>query len=63
MTAGRTLAALRFNAVPFYEPNIDCVGHAEQWDRLDVDGDPVATVDRDRDSLEAELAFEHDIGA
>jgi 3-phenylpropionate/trans-cinnamate dioxygenase ferredoxin reductase subunit len=57
------LAAQRFNAVPFYGTNIDCVGLAEQWDRLDVDGDPVATVDHDRDSLEAELAFERDIGA
>ena len=75
----------RFDAVPFFwslhhDTNIAYVGHAEQWDRLDIDGDPiahdctvsfwhqgrklaVATVDRDRVSLDAEREFELAIGA
>jgi hypothetical protein len=74
-----------FDAVPLFwslhhDTNITYVGHAEQWDRLDIDGDPiahdctvsfwhqgrklaVATVDRDRSSLEAEREFELAIGA
>jgi NADPH-dependent 2,4-dienoyl-CoA reductase/sulfur reductase-like enzyme len=37
----------RFDAVPFlwsqhYDTTIAYVGHAEQWDRLDIDGDPAA---------------------
>lgn len=70
----------RFDAVPFfwsrhYDTTIAYVGHAEQWDRLEIDGDPAArdcsvgfwhqgkklavtTVGRDRDSLQAEVAFE-----
>jgi 3-phenylpropionate/trans-cinnamate dioxygenase ferredoxin reductase subunit len=36
-----------FDAVPFfwsqhYDIVISYVGHAEQWDRLDIDGDPTA---------------------
>ena len=75
----------RFDAVPFfwsqhYDTTIAYAGHAEQWDRLDLDGDPaaldcavgfwhhgrklaVATVGRDRESLEAEREFERAIGA
>ena len=74
----------RFDAVPFfwsqhYDTIVAYVGHAEQLDRLEVDGDPaahdcagfwhegkklaVATVGRDRGSLEAEVAFEQAIGA
>lgn len=71
----------RFTAVPFfwsqhYETRINYVGHAEPWDRLEIDGDPaadctvtywrntkrlaVATVGRDRESLRAEVAFEQE---
>ena len=37
----------RFNAVPFfwsqhYDTTIAYVGHAEQWDRLEIEGDPAA---------------------
>jgi 3-phenylpropionate/trans-cinnamate dioxygenase ferredoxin reductase subunit len=75
----------RFDAVPFfwsqhYDMAISYVGHAEHWDRIDIDGDPaardctasfwhdgtklaVATVGRDQDSLEAELAFEKEVAA
>ena len=73
-----------FDAVPFfwsthYGTSINYVGHAERWDRLDVDGDvgrqdcavrflrdgrilAVATVGRDRENLEAELAQERAAG-
>ena len=69
-----------FTAVPFfwsqhYDVTIRYVGHAERWDRVQVDGSleahdatvrflqgeaplAVATVGRDRASLEAEVAFE-----
>jgi 3-phenylpropionate/trans-cinnamate dioxygenase ferredoxin reductase subunit len=35
----------RFDAIPFfwsqhYDTNIAYVGHSEQWDRLEIDGDP-----------------------
>ena len=73
-------AGERFDAVPFfwsahYDLTISYVGHAEKWDRIDVDGKveardcavryvrdgkvlAVATVGRDRESLESELRME-----
>ncbi len=69
----------RFNAVPFfwsqhYDIAISYVGHAEQWDRIDIDGLDmrdclvtylrgerklaVVTITRDLESLRAERAFE-----
>jgi 3-phenylpropionate/trans-cinnamate dioxygenase ferredoxin reductase subunit len=48
-TAARNMlgARQRFDAVPFfwsqhYDMVINYVGHAERWDRLDIDGDPAA---------------------
>jgi NADPH-dependent 2,4-dienoyl-CoA reductase/sulfur reductase-like enzyme len=47
--AARNMLGLRerFDAVPFfwsqhYDTTIAYVGHAERWDRLDIDGDPAA---------------------
>ena len=81
-TAARNILGLneRFTAVPFfwsqhYDTTINYVGHAEQWDRVEIDGSldaqdcsvaymkggkrlAVATVSRDRESLEAEAAME-----
>lgn len=81
-TAARNMlgAAERFDAAPFfwsahYDATISYVGHAERWDRVEVDGDlrardatvrylggdrvlAVATIGRDRASLEAERAME-----
>jgi len=70
----------RFDAVPFfwttqYDFTLNYIGHAEKWDKLDLDGSiedhncklsfqrggktlAVATVGRDRESLENELAME-----
>jgi hypothetical protein len=70
----------RFDAVPFfwsahYDVIIDYIGHAEQWDRVELDGSfeardcavrflrgdkllALATIYRDRESLEAEVAME-----
>ncbi|HYP99816.1 MAG TPA: FAD-dependent oxidoreductase [Polyangiaceae bacterium] len=70
----------RYDAVPFfwsahYDCTISYLGHAENWERIDLAGDPnardcavafrsgdrtlaLATIGRDRASLEAELAME-----
>jgi hypothetical protein len=74
----------RFDAVPFfwsqhYDVPINYVGHAERWDRIEIDGDmpardcavrfirggrplAVATIYRDRASLEAEVRMEQAVG-
>jgi len=81
-TAARNMlgARERFEAVPFFwsahfDVTIAYVGHAEDWDRIEIDGDPkahdccveywkgdkrlaVATVNRDRASLQAEAEME-----
>ncbi len=81
-TAARNILGARekFAQAPFfwsmhYDVGINYVGHAEKWDRIDVDGSPedkdvavrfvsngkplaVATIFRDKESLNAELAME-----
>jgi NADPH-dependent 2,4-dienoyl-CoA reductase/sulfur reductase-like enzyme/nitrite reductase/ring-hydroxylating ferredoxin subunit len=81
-TAARNMLGRRerFEAVPFfwsqhYDISINYVGHADQWDSVQIDGSfqahdctvtyvranrplAVATIYRDRQSLEAELAME-----
>jgi NADPH-dependent 2,4-dienoyl-CoA reductase/sulfur reductase-like enzyme/nitrite reductase/ring-hydroxylating ferredoxin subunit len=81
-TAARNMLGerARFDAVPFfwsqhYDLAINYVGHAERWDRIDIDGSldardcavtylrdgralAVATISRDRASLQAEAAME-----
>jgi hypothetical protein len=70
----------RFDAVPFFwtsqfEFTLNYIGHAEKWDKLDLEGSienhdcklsfqragktlAVATIGRDRESLENEAAME-----
>ncbi len=86
-TAARNILGRRerFDAVPFfwteqYGLTVAYIGHAEGWDRADIDGSleardcaisysrdgktlAVATINRDQDSLRAELAFETQIAA
>jgi NADPH-dependent 2,4-dienoyl-CoA reductase/sulfur reductase-like enzyme/nitrite reductase/ring-hydroxylating ferredoxin subunit len=86
-TAARNIlgAHERFDAVPFfwteqYDLAIAYVGHAERWDKANIDGSldardcaisylrggktlAVATIGRDRESLEAEDAFEQAIAS
>jgi NADPH-dependent 2,4-dienoyl-CoA reductase/sulfur reductase-like enzyme/nitrite reductase/ring-hydroxylating ferredoxin subunit len=81
-TAARNILGRRerFDAVPFfwttqYDFTLNYIGHAEKWDKLDLDGSieehncklsfqrggktlAVATVGRDRESIETELALE-----
>jgi NADPH-dependent 2,4-dienoyl-CoA reductase/sulfur reductase-like enzyme len=81
-TAARNILARRerFDAVPFFwttqfDFTLNYIGHAEKWDKLDLDGSiedhdcklsfqragktlAVATVGRDRESLENEVAME-----
>jgi NADPH-dependent 2,4-dienoyl-CoA reductase/sulfur reductase-like enzyme/nitrite reductase/ring-hydroxylating ferredoxin subunit len=75
----------KYTAAPFfwshhYDLRINYVGHAENWDELDIDGDiaardcrlsykrsgrtlAVATINRDIQSLEAEVTIERDAAA
>jgi apoptosis-inducing factor 3 len=86
-TAARNMLGRRerFDRVPFfwttqYDFTLNYVGHAETWDRLDLDGSieehdcklsfrrggktlAVATIGRDRESLESELAMERAVQA
>ena len=82
-TAARNMLGAReaFTQAPFfwsahYDVSINYVGHAEKWDRANVDGDAgahdvtvrfmrddkalaVATIFRDKESLDAETRMEH----
>jgi NADPH-dependent 2,4-dienoyl-CoA reductase/sulfur reductase-like enzyme len=86
-TAARNMLGRRerFDRVPFfwttqYDFTLNYVGHAETWDRLDLEGSiekhdcklsfrrggktlAVATIGRDRESLESELAMERAVQA
>ena len=84
-TAARNLLGTRerFDAVPFFWTQqhdllLNYVGHAPQWDRLDIDGRldakdctvtyrrrklAVLTIGRDHDSLAAEVELEQMIAA
>ena len=77
--AGEAFAGVPFFWSQHYDQSINYVGHAERWDRLEVEGDlaardaavrflkgerllAVATVGRDRESLEAEVSLEGAVG-
>jgi NADPH-dependent 2,4-dienoyl-CoA reductase/sulfur reductase-like enzyme len=86
-TAARNMLGRRerFDTAPFfwttqYDFTLNYVGHAETWDKLDLDGSiedhdcklsfrragktlAVATIGRDRESLESELAMERAVQA
>jgi NADPH-dependent 2,4-dienoyl-CoA reductase/sulfur reductase-like enzyme/nitrite reductase/ring-hydroxylating ferredoxin subunit len=86
-TAARNMLGYRerFDAVPFfwsqhYDTFIRYVGHAERWDKVEIEGSlesqdcvvtylhggrrlAVATIGRDRDCLEAEVAMEQQMSA
>jgi NADPH-dependent 2,4-dienoyl-CoA reductase/sulfur reductase-like enzyme/nitrite reductase/ring-hydroxylating ferredoxin subunit len=86
-TAARNMLGRRerFDMAPFfwttqYDFTLNYVGHAETWDRLDLDGSieehdcklsfrragkllAVATIGRDRESVESELAMERAVQA
>ena len=86
-TAARNILGRRerFDSAPFfwttqYDFTLNYVGHAETWDKLDLDGSieehdctlsfrrggktlAVATIGRDRESLESELAMEKAVQA